>query len=129
LLQVVSFAVQDNGIGAFVGEGEVNPAELLGAYSDFLTGGPTPLTLWDLSSATIAGIDSESLRDLARCIAQMGEGRHGGKTAIAVGRAVDFGLARMLEAFLSFERFPVKVAVFPDSHSARAWLTHEVIDV
>ena len=55
-------------------------------YADFLSGRPGRLALWDLSSATVAKIDSEGIRDLAKCMAQMGSGRrHGGKTAIAAG--------------------------------------------
>jgi hypothetical protein len=126
---MVSLFVQNDQFATFVGQGEVNPGELLGAYSDFLNGGPTRLALWDLSSATLARIDSPSIQDLAKCMAQMAKGRHVGKAAVACSRAVDFGLARMLTTYLSIEEFPAQVAAFQDAESARAWLTNEVIDV
>jgi hypothetical protein len=112
-----------------VGHGEVTPGEILAVYADFLGGRPGRLALWDLSSATVAKIDSEGIRDLAKCMAQMGSGRrHGGKTAIACSRPLDFGLARMLATYLSLDGLPVEIEVFRHLDSARAWLTDEVID-
>ena len=130
LLHVVDLCVKDDGIAAFVGHGEVTPGEILDVYTDFLNGRPGRLALWDLSSATMARIDSEGIRDLAKRVAQLGSGRRdGGKAAIACGKAVDFGLARMLATYLSLDGLPVEIGVFADSDSARAWLTDEVIDV
>ena len=51
---MVKLFVQEDGLSTFVGQAEVSPGEILGAYSVFLKSGPTRLVLWDLSSATLA---------------------------------------------------------------------------
>jgi hypothetical protein len=110
----------------FVAVGKVSPSELFEAYCAFLDSGPTPLTVVDLSSATLAGIDAESMRELARRVAQLGKQRHvRGKAAIVCSRDVDFGMARMFSTLASLEGHPMEFAVFPGLNSARAWLAGE----
>jgi len=129
LLHVVDLCVKDDGIAAFVGNGEIISGEIVDVYADYLDRGPTRLALWDLSSARVAKIDGPGVQSLARCLADMGiQRRRRGKTAIECDRDVDFGLARMLAAYLFLEGLAVQVQVFWDSDSARAWLNGAVID-
>jgi hypothetical protein len=113
-------------ITTFVAAGDLRPHELLDAYRAFLDSAPTPLALIDLSSASLARIDAESMRQLARRTAELGKQRHvRGKAAIVCGRDVDFGMARMFSTLASLEGHPIQFAVFPGPNSARAWLTGE----
>jgi hypothetical protein len=126
---MVTLRVQDDGIAAFVGNGEITSGDIVDVYVDYLDRGPARLALWDLSSARVEKIDGLGVQSLARCLADLGlQRRRRGKTAIACDRDVDFGLARMLAAYLFLEGLRVQVQVFRDSHSARAWLTDAVID-
>jgi hypothetical protein len=110
----------------FVAVGELSPDVLLEAYRTFLDSAPTPLAIVDLSSATLARIDAEGMRQLARRTAQLGKRRRvRGKAAIVCRRDVDFGMARMFSTLASLEGHPVEFAVFPGPHSARAWLAGE----
>jgi hypothetical protein len=124
MVRLQSREVGDAQISTFVAHGQLTPADVLAAYDDFLRGAPTRLVLWDLTSATVTTITSGELRDMAKRLTQLAaECPTPGKTAIVCGPQVNFGMARMLEAFLSMERFPGGLEVSSDPHSALAWLT------
>jgi hypothetical protein len=116
-------------ISTYVGQGELSPNELFEAYSALLDSAPTSLALVDLSSATLARIDAESMQQLARRVAQLGKerGTHG-KAAIVCSRDVDFGMARMFSTLVALEDDAVQFAVFPGLNSARVWLSGETGD-
>jgi hypothetical protein len=113
-------------IARFVAVGELSPDEILEAHRTFLDSAPRVLALVDLSSATLARIDGESMRQLARRAAQLGNHRHArGRVAIVCARDVDFGMARMFSTYASLYCHPVRFEVFPGPDSARAWLAGE----
>ncbi len=110
-----------------VGQGDLSPNELFEAFHRFLDSTPTRRVLLDFSSASLAHIDGESMRQLGRRVGQaVKERRAHGKAAIVCSRDVDYGMARMFSIQVSLEWQPVKFAVFPGANSARAWLDGEV---
>jgi hypothetical protein len=124
---MAALLVQDDLLSTFVAQGELTPAEVLTAYADFLTRGPTRLVLWDLTLATVAQVPSDDVRRLAKDLARLGgEHRSRGKTAILCFDGRTFGLARMLGTFLEIEGFPGRVGVFREVKTAKAWLTDDV---
>jgi hypothetical protein len=113
-------------LSTFVAVGELSPEELFETYRAFVDSAPTSLALVDLSSATLARIDAESMRQLARRTAALGmQRRIRGRAAIVCARDVDFGMARMFSTLASLVGHPIQFAVFPGPNSARAWLTGE----
>jgi hypothetical protein len=110
-------------VETLVAVGELSADEILEAHRTFLDSAPKVRALLDLSSATLAGIDGESMREVARRAAQLGNRSHvRGRIAIVCARDVDFGMARMFSTYASLYSHPVHFEVFPGAHSARAWL-------
>jgi deoxyribodipyrimidine photolyase len=106
-------------LSTFVAVGELSPEELFETYRAFVDSAPTSL-------ATLARIDAESMRQLARRTAALGmQRRIRGRAAIVCARDVDFGMARMFSTLASLVGHPIQFAVFPGPNSARAWLTGE----
>jgi hypothetical protein len=116
-------------IATFVAAGELTSDELLEAHRTCVDWAPLVLALVDLSSATLARIDGEAMRQLARRAAQLGIERGvRGRVAIVCARDVDFGMARMFSTYVSLYSHPLRFEVFPGLNSARAWLAGEAED-
>lgn len=83
---------------------------------------PGANALWNLSDVTLANAESRDLRELAGKVRQIIEGRGTGyKVAIVAPRDVDYGVARMYEAYAS--ELPVDLRVLRNSEDAWEWLT------
>ena len=76
--------------------------------------------LWDLREL-VEGPDSTSeLRNAAAWVKRSQETWGGTRVAILVSRDVDFGIARMYQAFA--EQIDVEYQIFRDRDEAQAWL-------
>jgi hypothetical protein len=78
--------------------------------------------LWDFRNAALSRIPSEDIRsliDLAEPHRKIP--RKGGKTAIVVQTAVDFGLSRMYENLA--DRLPHETMVFQSMEEALHWIS------
>jgi hypothetical protein len=120
---MIELLSHESGITTFVGQGSITARELAAAYAQFVANAPTSRVLWDLSSATLAYVDAEDIRKLARDLTEIGKMRRlSGKSAVLCGRQVDFGMARMLQTYLELEGYGVNVAAFVDRNRALQWL-------
>jgi hypothetical protein len=82
---------------------------------------PGAHVLWDFSGARSGNLDARELRNLVRQVGERMDGRgEGYKTALVAPRDVDYGLARMYEAYAS--ELPVELCVFRSSGEAWDWL-------
>jgi len=79
--------------------------------------------LWDLRNGTIGHLRSSDLRRVAEHEAEKRPNLPQSRVAYLVEQQVDFGMARMLNAFLKDE--PLEDRVFRDSEAAWAWLIHQ----
>ena len=77
--------------------------------------------VWDFRKAESQDLSAERLRDLVTFVAGIQDVRGTGyKVAIVVARNVDFGLARMYEAFS--DELPCELRVFMSLEDAQAWM-------
>ena len=102
--------------------GELTFPEILETVQAFYENQPTENQLWDLRNASTAGITAEQIQDLADIGKRHGELRTGGKTAIVVSTDADFGLSRVLEAFIEIQEVPFSVMGFRSIDKALEWL-------
>jgi hypothetical protein len=77
-------------------------------------------TLWDLREITSPSPSSGEVRRSVDLAEGYRARRGHGKSAVVVGREVDFGLVRMYQAYA--EQKDVEIAVFRDYSEALAWL-------
>lgn len=79
-----------------------------------------PRVLWDLRNLEEAPRTSPELRLAADLLEEAHRRLEGGRTAIVVARDLDFGLARMFQAFA--DGAGVRYEIFRDREAALAWL-------
>ena len=77
--------------------------------------------LWDVRAGSAANLSSEALRTIARFQRDKRPELPQSRVAVLVAREVDFGLMRMLGAFLP--EGPLQENVFRDTETAWQWLT------
>jgi len=102
--------------------GDVSAREIREAIVSVYDGEPTRHQLWDLTGANLAAIQKESIREFAKLVADHGNSRPGGKTAIVSPVDLGFGLARMYGAMADITGQQVQVRVFRSLDEANAWI-------
>jgi hypothetical protein len=127
---MVTVLPQEDEMSLVVAQGELDVDQLIAAYGEYLGGNPALLTLWDLSSASLRQIDVVDLRTLAQRVAEEGKGVRSrrARSAVVCARAVDYGLIRVLLAYLVVESYPVRIAVFMNRDEAKAWLRDDAAE-
>lgn len=120
---MVRLSAKRGDVSEFVATGAMTARDWVEAYQAFLETEPTPMMLWDLTSATLEAASSQELRYIARRIGVMEMARKGArKAALVCLRDVDFGMARMFVTIAELDGCPVHMAVFRDGDEARSWL-------
>lgn len=82
---------------------------------------PAAGVLWDVREADLKHISRHEIKRILDFVMQHRGAPPGVRTAIVVGRDLDYGLARMAEQFLEAES-PSDVMVFRDTDEGMAWL-------
>jgi hypothetical protein len=113
-----------DGLVTVLVDGEPSVEEIQSAMATIWTT-PTYLenlrVLWDLRKGSLGHLDTQALRDVAQFEQNKRPDLATSRIALLVGRDVDFGLSRMLGAFMSEE--PLEDRVFRDVEAAKAWLS------
>ena len=108
-----------------IATGEVTDDEMFAAQVEFYENGPTTLQLWEMSECSVKGVTIGGMRTFIERAAQLGEARKNGRTAVTVSSQLQYGLARMAEAFGEFASLPFEFHAFKDRVEALAWLNRE----
>jgi hypothetical protein len=121
---MVQLASNQTNLSIYTARGQLDPSEIVATYRAFIEQGPTPLVLWDLTAATLAGLSVRAAQDLAKQVVKVNNGcRKGGRSAVVCSREVDFGIANMLIAYARLEGHPVLIQTFRSADDAIRWLT------
>ena len=118
---IVSF-VPENNLTIFTVEGDLSSDEILAHTTKYYIENPTKLVLWDASKGSVKIITANDFRNIANKMKTQTEKREGGKTAIVGKFDIDFGSARMYEAYTDMEALKVTYKVFRDTDEAIKWL-------
>ncbi len=116
---------QERDITVHTATGEVVDEEMFAAQSEFYENGPTTLQLWEMSECSVKGVTIGGMRTFIERAAQLGKAREKGRTAVIVSSQLQYGLARMAEAFGEFASLPFEFHAFKDRDEANAWLNGE----
>ena len=108
-----------------IATGELRDDEMFAAQKDFYENGPTRLQLWNMSGCVVTGVTIGGMRTFIESAARHGKVRQSGKTAVIVSSQLQYGLARMAEAFGEFANIPFAFRVFKDREDAVDWLNEE----
>lgn len=88
----------------------------------YYTGTVTQFVLWDITEADLSDLEAADLREDAMHTKDLADVRKGGKTAIATGNDLEYGMSRMLETFYGIEDIPFEVQIFRSIDEAKKWL-------
>jgi hypothetical protein len=114
--------VPENDLTVFTVEGDLSADEILEYSSEHNDKTPTKLVLWDATKGSVGKIEINDFRRIAIGMKKHTENRAGGKTALVGKFDVDFGSARMYEAFADFEEIPITYKTFRSVDDAIKWL-------
>jgi hypothetical protein len=121
---MVQLASNQTNLSIYTARGQLDSSEIVATYRAFIEQGPTPLVLWDITAATLAGLSVRTAQDLARQLVKLNNGRRkGGRSAVVCSRETDFGIANLLIAYARLEGHPVLVQTFRSAADATRWLT------
>jgi len=112
----------EKGITKHVATGDVVNDEMFEAQREFYETGPTLLQFWDMAECSVTDITVGGMRTFIERASRKGQARKDGKTAVVVSSQLQYGLARMAEAFGEFVSLPFAFRVFKDRDEALAWL-------
>ena len=116
---------QEKDITEHIASGEVIDDEMFEAQKKFYENAPTMLQLWNMTACSVTGISIGGMRTFIERAAKQGKTRKNGKTAVAVGSQLQYGLARMAEAFAELVSIPFAFRVFREREEAVIWLKEE----
>lgn len=115
----------DEDLTRHVATSYVKDEEMFAAQKEFYENGPTRLQLWDMSDCYVTSITIGGMRTFIEKAANYGKARESGRTAVIVSSHLQFGLARMAEAFGEFAQIPFEFQIFKTSDEAYAWLNEK----
>ncbi|MBD3391639.1 MAG: hypothetical protein GF418_06285 [Chitinivibrionales bacterium] len=113
----------DQDLSILTATGVVTNEQMFAAQNDLYAETPTLLHLWDMTRASLERITVEGVREFAEKATTLGKARKGGRTAVVAGTDLQYGLARMSEAFGTVEDRPYELRLFKKRAEAMAWLT------
>jgi hypothetical protein len=113
---------RENNLTVHTVTGQPTYESIIQALSLAYAQSPTKSILWDASQAELSHLDGESWRRIMKKAKTFAPLRQEGKTAVVVGRNVDFGMGRMLEAFADIEETEFEFKVFRSIETATQWL-------
>ena len=108
-----------------IATGDVIDEEMFEAQRDFYENGPTRFQLWDMTGCSVTLVTIGGMRTFIERAAQKGKARKNGKTAVIVSSQLQFGLARMAEAFGEFSSLPFAFHIFREREGALAWFNED----
>jgi len=107
--------------------GLISEGEMYDALENLYKQEPTALVLWDMSQADESKVTPDILQRFVRKSAELGVRRQGGRTAVFAPKDLQYGFARMSEAYTEIESAPFIFRVFRSRQKALQWLTSDKI--
>jgi len=111
-----------NDLSVFTVNGELIADEIVERVEEFYTKHPTKLVLWIMDNVNLSAITNTGIERIIRTTKKHTGKRKEGKTAIVGSKDVEYGLARVYEAYTGFENLPYEYKVFKEVNKAKEWL-------
>lgn len=109
-------------LAVFYVKGELSFEEQMATLRRFYDGTPTRNVIWDFRQMTGHRISSDELREIVSFIKWHGQNRLAGKTALVSATDLDYGLARMSQAYAEQENVPWQIMGFRTMEDALRWI-------
>jgi len=111
-----------NNLSVFTVNGALIADEIIERVEEYYTRHPTKLVLWIMGEVDLTAITSSGIERIIQIAKKHTGKRQEGKTAIVGSKDIDYGLARMYEAYTGIENLPYEYKIFRDVDEAKEWL-------
>ena len=111
-----------NDLSVFTVNGELNADEIIERVEEYYNKHPTKLVLWIMGDVDLSAITGTGIERIIQIAKKNTGKRQEGKTAIVGSKDIDFGLARMYEAYTGLENLPYEYKIFKNVGEAKEWL-------
>ena len=118
---ISAFVTDAADLTRFVAQGEITFVEHIAAIRSFYEEMPTRNVVWDVRLMEGTRLTAEELRALVTLAKSYTAKRPRGKTALVASFDIDYGLARMIQAFAISESLPWEIEVFRSLPDALGW--------
>jgi hypothetical protein len=116
---------EDRNLTVFSVQGELSFEEQMAALRRFYDGTPTRNVIWDFRCMEGQRVSSEEMRKIISYIKRQDQKRPAGKTALVAATDLDFGLARMSQAYADQEELPWQIESFRTMEEAFIWIAEQ----
>lgn len=122
-MAIIETIVDSQGdLSVFTVNGELTADEIIERVEEYYTKHPTKLVLWIMGDVDLSAITREGIERIIQIAKKNTGKRKEGKTAIVGSKDIEYGLARMYEAYTGFENLPYEYKIFKDVDEAKEWL-------
>jgi hypothetical protein len=122
-MAIIETIVDSQGdLSVFTVNGELTADEIIERVEEYYTKHPTKLVLWIMGDVDLSAITREGIERIIQTAKKNTGKRKEGKTAIVGSKDIEYGLARMYEAYTGFENLPYEYKIFKDVDEAKEWL-------
>ena len=111
-----------NDLSVFTVNGDLTADEVIERVEEYYTRHPTKLVLWIMADVDLSAMTSEGIERIIQIAKKNTGKRKEGKTAIVGSKDIEYGLARMYEAYTGLENLPYECKIFKDVNEAKEWL-------
>lgn len=108
-----------NDLSVFTVNGALMVDEIIERVEEFYTRHPTKLVLWIMGEVDLTAITSAGIERIIQKAKKHSGKRQEGKTAIVGSKDIDYGMARMYEAYTGFANLPYEYKIFKDVDEAK----------
>ena len=122
-MAIIDTIVDSQGdLSVFAVNGELTADEIIERVEEYYTKHPTKLVLWIMGDVDLSAITREGIERIIQTAKKNTGKRKEGKTAIVGSKDIEYGLARMYEAYAGFENLPYEYKIFKEVDEAKEWL-------
>ena len=122
-MAIIETIVDSQGdLSVFTVNGELSADEIIERVEEYYTKHPTKLVLWIMGDVDLSAITREGIERIIQTAKKNAGKRKEGKTAIVGSKDIEYGLARMYEAYTGLENLPYEYKIFKNVDEAKEWL-------
>jgi hypothetical protein len=124
-MSITSHVIDSSDLTVFTVVGEMTFNDQIGVLRGFYEGSPTANVIWDMRKLEGNRASKEELQDIVAFVKKNATGRTGGKTALVTGSELDFGIARMMEAYAFIRELSWQTQPFRSMADAFQWINED----
>lgn len=113
---------EEKDLAIFTAEGSITVQDVCDSIDSYYSGPIMSLILWDATRLDLAPWQKDDILSAVRKVKAYSHLRVGGRSALVFPRDLNFGLAKMFQAYSEVDNLQIEVEVFRNIEEAIEWL-------